>query len=519
MPHRPNTVSSDKASSLVNILYLCVIIGLDSGVFGSLFSRIQQNIADGKNMQPRTVFEKIWDDHVIAVREDGQSLIYVDRLLLQENSFHAFDVLRRENRTVRNPSQAFAFADHYVPTTPRGQGMDSVTIPENRRMIELIQADAKAYGIDTFTVGDVRQGILHVVGPEQGISQPGIVLAGADSHTSTHGALGAFAFGVGSSETAHALATQGLWRSKPKNMLIYVEDPLPTGTSSKDLILAIIREVGTAGGFGHVIEYAGPGIDALSVEQRMTVCNMSIEAGARAGLIAPDQKVFDYVKGRPFAPQDAAWDEAIAYWRTLRSDEGAMYDKVVKIDARKIVPMVSWGTAPDQVLPVNGRVPSASSVDDEHQQVRISNALEYMGLAPDTDLQSIALDKVFIGSCTNGRIEDLRAAADVAKGRKATIPALVVPGSGLVKKQAEAEGLDKIFIEAGFQWREPGCSMCVAVNGDNLKPEERCASTSNRNFEGRQGPGGRTHLMSPAMAAAAAIAGHIIDVRELMQGE
>ncbi len=465
-----------------------------------------------------TLFDKIWDSHVVTTRDDGESLIYVDRLLLQENSFHAFDKLRREGRSVRNPSQAFAFADHYVPSGDRSGGLAGIADPEVRAMIELIESDARENGIQVFGMGDIRQGILHVVGPEQGITQPGLIIAGADSHTATHGAFGAFAFGVGSSETAHVLAVQGLWRPKPKTMRIDVRDPLPSGTTAKDLILAIIGKITASGGTGHVIEYAGPGIDALSVEARMTVCNMSIEAGARAGLIAPDDKVIDYVKGRPYAPSGNQWDDAVTYWRTLKSDPGAVFDRTVEITAADIAPMVTWGTSPDQVAPVTASVPDPGSEADPMKRRRIESALDYMDLKPGQALRDVAVDRVFIGSCTNSRIEDLRAAADVAKGRQAKVPAMVVPGSGLIKKQAEDEGLHDIFLAAGFQWREPGCSMCVAVNGDHLQPGERCASTSNRNFEGRQGPGGRSHLMSPAMAAAAAVTGHLCDVRELVGG-
>lgn len=464
----------------------------------------------------RTIFDKIWDTHVVTEREDGECLIYVDRLLLQENSFHAFDKIRREDRAVRNPSQAFGFADHYVPTTDRSKGLMSVADPERRAMIELIASDTAQYGIQLFGLGDVRQGILHVVGPEQGITQPGLVIAGADSHTATHGALGAFAFGVGSSEIAHAMAVQGLWRSRPKTMLVRINDPIPAGTTSKDLILAIIGKIGVGGAIGHVIEYAGPGIDALSVEQRMTVCNMSIEAGARAGLISPDDKVIDYVKGRPYAPKGDMWDQAVTYWKTLATDPGAHYDRTVEISADEVAPMVTWGTVPDQVAPVTGAIPDPTALVDGAERQRLERALGYMDLRPGQTIQGISLDRVFIGSCTNSRIEDLRIAAKVAEGRQASIPVMVVPGSGLVKKQAEEEGLHEIFMAAGFDWREPGCSMCVATNGDNLQPGERCASTSNRNFEGRQGPGGRTHLMSPAMAAAAAVAGHITDVRDMM---
>jgi 3-isopropylmalate/(R)-2-methylmalate dehydratase large subunit len=464
----------------------------------------------------RTIFDKIWETHVVAQRDDGESLLYIDRLLLQENSFHSFDKMRRENRRVRNPQQAFAFSDHYVPTLNRERGLDAIADPEIRNMVEIIEADARAYGIELFGLGDIRQGILHVVGPEQGITQPGLVIAGADSHTSTHGALGAYAFGIGASEVAHTLAVQGLWRARPWTMRVTVAEPIPPGTTSKDLILSVIGKIGVDGAVGHVIEYAGPGMAALSVEQRMTVCNMSIEAGARAGLVSPDEKVFDYVKGRPYAPKGAMWDEALAYWRTLPSDPGARYDREVTITAAEVAPMVTWGTNPAQVAPVTGRIPDPADEADSHRRDRMEKALAYMDLAPGTEMRRIAVDRVFIGSCTNSRMEDLRAAAAVAKGRHAKVPAMVVPGSGLIKKQAEEEGLHEVFLAAGFEWREPGCSMCVGINGDMLQPGERCASTSNRNFEGRQGRGGRTHLVSPPMAAAAAVTGRFADVRELL---
>jgi len=464
----------------------------------------------------RTIFDKIWETHIVAERDDGECLLYIDKLLLQENSFHAFDKLRRENRNVRNPGQAFAFADHYVPTLNRERGLDAIADPEIRNMVEIIDSDARAYDIELFGLGDIRQGILHVVGPEQGITQPGLVIAGADSHTSTHGALGSYAFGVGASEVAHTLTVQGLWRARPKTMRVIVADTLPAGTTSKDMILAIIGKIGVDGAVGHVIEYAGPGIAALSVEQRMTVCNMSIEAGARAGLVSPDEKVFDYLKDRPYVPKGDLWEQALTYWRTLPSDPGACYDREVTISAAEIAPMVTWGTNPSQVVTVTGQVPDPANEADQDRRSRMEIALAYMALTPGTELRHIAIDRVFIGSCTNSRIEDLRAAAAVAKGRQAVVPTMVVPGSGLIKKQAEEEGLHEIFLAAGFEWREPGCSMCVGINGDMLQPGERCASTSNRNFEGRQGRGGRTHLVSPAMAAAAAVTGRFTDTRELL---
>jgi 3-isopropylmalate/(R)-2-methylmalate dehydratase large subunit len=461
---------------------------------------------------PKTIIDKIWESHAITRRDDGQCLLYVDRLLLQENSFHAFDKLRRERRSVRNPAQAFAFADHYVPTSDREKG---IADPEIRNMVETIEADTRANGITLFGMNDPRQGILHVVGPEQGITQPGLVIAGADSHTSTHGALGAYAFGVGSSEVAHVLSIQGLWRPRPKTMRVLVESELPTGTTAKDLVLAMIGKIGAAGAVNHVIEYAGPGITGLSIEQRMTVCNMSIEAGARAGLVAPDRKTFAYIRGRPYAPKDDHWDQALSYWRTLGTDPGAPFDRAVAVAQAEIVPMVTWGTSPEQVLPVTERVPNPAQEADPDTRVKTERALRYMKLEPGMQMTDIRVDRVFIGSCTNGRIEDLREVAKVVARRRAKIPAMIVPGSRLVKRQAEEEGLDRIFRAAGFEWRDAGCSMCVAINGDSLKPGERCASTSNRNFEGRQGRGGLTHLMSPAMAAAVALEGHIIDVREL----
>ena len=464
----------------------------------------------------KTIFDRIWDSHVVAEREDGSCLIYIDRLLLQENSFHAFDKIRREGRRVRNPGQAFAFADHYVPTRGQALGLDAIADPEIRNMVALIERDTAAYDIALFGLGDPRQGILHVVGPEQGITLPGLVIAGADSHTSTHGALGAFAFGVGASEVAHVLAVQGLWRQRPKTMLAEVRGSLPAGTTAKDLVLTLVGAIGAAGAVGHVIEYAGPAISALSVEERLTVCNMSIEAGARAGLVAPDDKVFDYLRGRPFAPKGALWEEAVTAWRGLASDPDAVYDRRITLEAGEICPTVTWGTVPDQVAPVTGRVPDPAEEPDRERRQRLQRVLDYMDLSPGQALEDVRVDRVFIGSCTNSRIEDLRAVAAVVEGRHVQVPAMVVPGSGQVKLQAEAEGLHEIFLAAGLEWREPGCSMCVAINGDSLQPGERCASTSNRNFEGRQGRGGRTHLMSPAMAAAAAITGRLSDVRALL---
>jgi len=463
---------------------------------------------------PKTLFDKIWDSHVVARQDDGTCLIYIDRHLVHEvTSPQAFEGLRLSGRTVRRPDLTLAVADHNVPTSDRSRGIDDA---ESRLQVETLRANTKEFGVDYFDMDDVRQGIVHIIGPEQGFTLPGTTIVCGDSHTSTHGAFGALAFGIGTSEVEHVLATQTLLQRRAKNMRIAVEGALPTGITAKDAILAIIGKIGTAGGTGHVIEYAGEAIQALSMEGRMTVCNMSIEAGARAGLIAPDEVTFDYLKGRPMAPKGGTWEQAVAYWRSLPSDPGATYDKEVAIPAGSIEPQVTWGTSPEDVAPVGAQVPALDSAGSAAKREALSAALAYMGLEAGMAIKDIAIDKVFIGSCTNGRIEDLRAVAEVAKGRKVAegVYAMVVPGSGLVKEQAEAEGLDRILTEAGFDWREPGCSMCLAMNADKLQPGERCASTSNRNFKGRQGPGGRTHLMSPAMAAAAAVAGRIADVRE-----
>jgi 3-isopropylmalate/(R)-2-methylmalate dehydratase large subunit len=470
--------------------------------------------------EPRTIFEKIWNRHVITTREDGADLLYIDRLLSQENTFHAFAKMRAEGHTVKSPSQVFCFADHYVPTEPdaRAKGLDGIKNPEIRAMVEIITQDAEEFGIQLFGLGDIRQGVLHVVGPEQGISQPGMIIAGADSHTSTHGAVGAFAFGVGSSESAHVLATQALWRQKPNTMRVDVSGKLPFGVTSKDVILAIVGKVGAGGAVGHVIEYTGEAIRDMNVEQRMTVCNMSIEAGARAGLITPDEKVIEYVRGRPYAPKEEDFDTVAEWWRTLASDNSAAYDREVSLNARDITPMVTWGNSPEDVVAITDVVPDPEHEPDLLRRAKLERAIDYMDLIPGTPMTEIAVDKVFIGSCTNGRIEDFRAAAEVVKGRKTTVPSIAVPATGLVKKQAEEEGLDKILIEAGFEWREPGCSMCVGINGDDLRPGQRSASTTNRNFEGRQGRGSRTHLLSPTMAAAAAVTGHLTDVRKMQKG-
>jgi 3-isopropylmalate/(R)-2-methylmalate dehydratase large subunit len=462
------------------------------------------------------MFEKIWDSHVVSRNGDGTCILYIDRHLVHEvTSPQAFEGLRLAGRKVRRPDAALAVADHNVPTSGRAQGISD---PESRLQVETLSRNCKEFGITLFDMSDHRQGIVHIIGPEQGMTQPGMTIVCGDSHTSTHGAFGALAFGIGTSEVEHVLATQTLQQKPAKNMRISVEGAVPPGVTAKDVILAIIGKIGTAGGTGYVVEFAGPVIRGLSMEGRMTVCNMTIEAGARAGLIAPDDITFNYIKGRPMAPPEKDWQKAVAYWRTLPSDANAAYDKEVTLNAAEIAPQVTWGTNPESVAPITGYVPDPAKVSEPGKKAAMLRALEYMGLVPGTKLTEVKIDKVFIGSCTNGRIEDLRAAAVVAKGRKvaAGVYAMVVPGSGLVKEQAEKEGLDKIFTTAGFDWREPGCSMCLAMNADRLEPGERCAATSNRNFEGRQGRGGRTHLMSPAMAAAAAVTGRLTDVRELL---
>jgi 3-isopropylmalate/(R)-2-methylmalate dehydratase large subunit len=462
----------------------------------------------------RTLYDKIWDDHLVANNPDGTSLIYIDRHLVHEvTSPQAFEGLRMNKRKVRAPERTLAVVDHNVPTTDRSLPNPD---PESAIQIETLAENTRDFGIEYYDPFDKRQGIVHIVGPEQGFTLPGMTIVCGDSHTSTHGAFGALAHGIGTSEVEHVLATQTLIQQKAKNMLVRVDGQLPAGVTAKDIILAIIGEIGTAGGTGHVIEYAGEAIRSLSMEGRMTICNMSIEGGARAGLIAPDEKTFEYVKGRPRAPKGEAFDMALEYWKTLKSDEDAHYDKVVILDAAKLPPIVSWGSSPEDVVSVNGIVPNPDDIADENKRASKWRALDYMGLKPGTRITDISIERVFLGSCTNGRIEDLRAAAKVVAGKKvaAGVNAMVVPGSGLVKEQAESEGLDRIFKDAGFEWREPGCSMCLAMNPDKLKPQERCASTSNRNFEGRQGFKGRTHLVSPQMAAAAAIAGHFVDIRE-----
>jgi 3-isopropylmalate/(R)-2-methylmalate dehydratase large subunit len=463
---------------------------------------------------PRTMYDKIWDDHVVDTQEDGTCLLYIDRHLVHEvTSPQAFEGLRMTGRKVRAPEKTLAVVDHNVPTTKdRYQGIKN---EESRIQVEALSNNSAEFGVDYFNEHDVRQGIVHVVGPEQGFTLPGTTIVCGDSHTSTHGAFGALAHGIGTSEVEHVLATQTLIQKKAKNMLVRVDGVLPDSVTAKDIILAIIGEIGTAGGTGYVIEFAGEAISALSMEGRMTVCNMTIEGGARAGLIAPDEKTYEYFDGKPMAPKGADWDVAKAYWEKLASDEGAHYDKTIVLDAANLPPIVSWGSSPEDVISVEGVVPNPDDIEDENKRKSKWRALEYMGLKANTPITDITIDRVFIGSCTNGRIEDFREVAKVVAGKKVadSVSAMIVPGSGLVKAMAEKEGLDKIFLEAGFEWREPGCSMCLAMNDDRLKPHERCASTSNRNFEGRQGFKGRTHLVSPAMAAAAAIAGHFVDIR------
>ncbi|HWK43167.1 MAG TPA: 3-isopropylmalate dehydratase large subunit [Stellaceae bacterium] len=464
---------------------------------------------------PRTLFDKIWAAHLVDRQDDGTCLIYIDRHLVHEvTSPQAFEGLRLAGRGVRRTDATLAVADHNVPTTDRAAG---ITDPEARNQVETLERNVVDFGVPYIPIDDIRQGIVHIIGPEQGFTQPGTTIVCGDSHTSTHGAFGSLAFGIGTSEVEHVLATQTLIQRPAKNMLIRVEGELGSGVSAKDIVLAIIGRIGTAGATGHVIEYAGSTIRALDMAGRMTVCNMSIEAGARAGLIAPDETTFAYMSGRPMAPKGAAWEQALAFWKTLPTDAGARYDSEIVLDASTIEPQMTWGTSPQDVLPVTGIVPDPAAEPDPGKRDAVIRALDYMGLTPGTPLAEVTVQKVFIGSCTNGRIEDLRAAAAVARGRHVApgVTVLIVPGSGLVKEQAEAEGLDRIFLDAGFEWREAGCSMCLAMNADKVGPGERCASTSNRNFEGRQGKGGRTHLMSPASAAAAAVTGRLTDPRTL----
>jgi 3-isopropylmalate/(R)-2-methylmalate dehydratase large subunit len=462
----------------------------------------------------RTLYDKIWDDHVIETQSEGSTLLYIDRHLVHEvTSPQAFEGLRLAGRRVRAPEKTLAVVDHNIQTTNRAGGIED---PESRLQVEQLAENAREFGIEYYNEFDARQGIVHIIGPEQGFTLPGTTIVCGDSHTSTHGAFGALAHGIGTSEVEHVLATQTLIQTKAKNMRVTVDGALGAGVTSKDIILAIIGEIGTAGGTGHVIEYAGEAIRALSMEGRMTVCNMSIEGGARAGMIAPDEKTFAYLKGRPKAPKGELWERAVAYWSRLGTDEGADFDQEVRLDASRLPPIVSWGTSPQDVVSINGIVPNVEDGKTEQKRASIKRSLEYMGLNGGEKITDIAIDRVFLGSCTNGRIEDLRAAAKIVEGRRVadSVSAMVVPGSGLVKAQAEQEGLDAIFKAAGFDWREPGCSMCLAMNPDKLAPGERCASTSNRNFEGRQGYKGRTHLVSPVMAAAAAIAGRFVDIRE-----
>ena len=463
---------------------------------------------------PQTLYDKIWNEHIVHQQDDGTTLLYVDRHLIHEvTSPQAFEGLRLSNRKVRKPNLALAVADHNVPTTNRSKGIED---EESKIQVEVLEKNCKEFGIKLFDMKDKRQGIVHIIGPEQGFTQPGTVIVCGDSHTATHGAFGALAFGIGTSEVEHVLATQTLIQKKSKNLRVNVIGKLLTGVTSKDVILQMIGKIGTSGGTGMVIEYAGSVIENLGIEQRMTICNMSIEAGARAGLIAPDEKTIQYLKNKPMSPKKTNWNQATEYWFKLKTDPGAKFDQEVEIKGDDISPMVTWGTSPQDVVSITGVVPDPEKEKDEDRKESMKRSLKYMGLKPNTKITDIKVDRIFIGSCTNGRIEDLRDAAKIVNGKKVAqhINAMIVPGSGLVKQQAEEEGIDKVFKESGFDWREPGCSMCLAMNADKLNPQERCASTSNRNFEGRQGRGGRTHLVSPAMAAAAAIDGHLTDVRK-----
>lgn len=464
--------------------------------------------------RPKTLVDKIWDAHAISVRADGATLLHIDRHLIHDGSSNAFRDLAEKGLPVRRPGRTFATPDHYVSTLSHEPG--AVNEPQRRAMVNDLVAHTRSAGIQLYGLGDVRQGIVHVVGPEQGLSLPGTIIVCGDSHTSTHGALGALAFGIGASQVTHVLATQTLWQMKPKSMRITVDGTLPFGVFAKDLALAIIAKAGAGGGTGHIVEYAGSTFRALSIEARLTVCNMSIELGARAGLVAPDVTTFAYLAGRPSAPRGAQWEAALHHWETLHSDADAVFDTELRLDAEMLEPMVTWGTSPESASTISGVVPDPAEAKTADARDAMQQALDYIGLTAGTRIAEIAIDRVFIGSCTNSRIEDLRAAAKIVAGRKAIIPAMVVPGSGLVKAQAEAEGLDIVFKDAGFEWRQPGCSMCVGMNGDLVAAGERCASTSNRNFVGRQGKGARTHLVSPAMAAAAAVTGRLTDVRRFM---
>jgi len=468
-------------------------------------------------MAARTLYDKLWDSHVVYSDADGNALIYIDLHLTHEvTTPQAFEGLRAAHRKMHRTDKTIAVPDHNVPTTK--DRLQKIEDEESRLQLEMLEVNARDFGVPYIPMSDIRQGIVHIIGPEQGLTQPGKTIVCGDSHTATHGAFGALAFGIGTSDVEHVLATQTLQMKKSKNLRVAVDGALPTGVTGKDLILAIIGKLGTAGGTGHVVEYVGQVFRDLSMEARMTVCNMTIEAGARAGLMAPDDKTFAYLMGKPHAPKSAQWEQAVAYWKTLKSDEGAAFDKEIRLNAAEIVPHVTWGTSPEDVLPITAKVPNPADFTDANKRASAQRALEYMGLKPGTPLEQVKVDKVFIGSCTNGRIEDMRAVAAILKGKKIAphVGMLVVPGSGLVKHQAEEEGLDQIFIAAGAEWREPGCSMCLGMNPDILQPGERCASTSNRNFEGRQGRGGRTHLLSPGMAAAAAITGRLTDVRKVL---
>ena len=466
-------------------------------------------------VQPRTLFDKLWETHRIVTREDGATLLWVDRHFIHEGSFHAFDQLKAKGAGVARPDLTFGIADHYVPTRRRGEPIPDADI---RRMVDELSANSLAHGIELFGLSDPRQGIVHVVGPEQGLTLPGLLIVCGDSHTSTHGAFGAYAFGIGASEVAHVLMTQTLWQKKPKRMRIRVEGKTAPGVGAKDIALSIIARVGADGAQGHAVEYAGAAICALSMEGRLTLCNLSIEAGARCGMVPPDETTIAYLRGRPFAPKGEAFERAAVDWLALASDAGAEFDREAALDGAEIAPVVTWGVSPEDTLPIDGAVPDPERATDPGKAAQIRDALAYLDLRPGQRLTEIRVDRVFIGSCTNSRIEDLRAAAAVLAGRKARVPGFVSPGSSLVKRQAEEEGLDKVFKEAGLEWIESGCSMCVGVNGDIVPPGERCASTTNRNFKGRQGPGARTHLMSPAMVAAAALTGHLADVRPLIEG-
>ena len=465
---------------------------------------------------PQTLYDKIFESHLVHKQDDGTCLIYIDRHLVHEvTSPQAFEGLRMNNRKVFSPESTLAVADHNVPTTDRSKPIENI---DSKLQYETLEKNCKDFGLNFFALNDIRQGIVHVIGPEQGFTQPGMTIVCGDSHTATHGAFGALAAGIGTSEVEHVLATQTLLQSKLKNMKIEVNGKLSTGVTAKDIILTVIGILGTAGGGGYALEFSGEVIKNLTMEERMTVCNMAIEAGSRVGIIEPDEKTFEFLKGKPMAPKGEQWDKAMEHWATLKSDPNAKYDKIITLKGEEIIPSVTWGTSPEDVLPINASIPSLDEIHDKDKKQAVIRSLEYMGLNPKDKLEDIYIDKVFIGSCTNGRIEDLRAAASILKGNKVSknVTGYVVPGSGLVKKQAEEEGLDKIFIDAGLEWREAGCSMCLGMNPDQLKPKERCASTSNRNFEGRQGMDGRTHLMSPAMAAAAAIEGKLTDVRKFL---